>query len=106
MEKTKSVRKLAPEHLECREFHLWDELDADTVRETYPRPSFGWLRIYICMRCKTEKREIINTYGYVESRQYTYPDGYLMEDPVKGKYLYRKEIARRRGVRIRKQRNN
>lgn len=101
--KTKGIRKLDNEFLSCREInHPWVELDTDHVREYYPKPSFGWLRVFLCPRCETERRDIIDTYGEVTSRSYNYPDGYQLEKWTPAKAPFRKEIARRRGVRITK----
>lgn len=103
----RDIKRLDEGFLACRDLgHAWSELERESVRAIYAKTSFGWLRVFVCERCTTERKQIIDTYGEVTSNSYVYPDGYQLEEWTPAKAPFRREIARRRGIRIPKQRTN
>lgn len=57
----------------CRSFgHAWDDFTPIDKRP----PPFGWRLSLRCVRCTTERHDIIDRLGRVASREYVYPDGY------------------------------
>lgn len=64
---------LSDAFVRCRSYnHSWDEfapIDMDP-------PPFGWRLSLRCIRCSTERHDLIDRKGAVMSRRYIYADGY------------------------------
>jgi hypothetical protein len=59
----------------CRTYgHGWDEWTPVGMR----KPPWGFRLSLRCVRCGTERHDIIDANGDVSSRKYYYPDGYKM----------------------------
>lgn len=57
----------------CRDYqHSW-------APSTGGKEKGGWYRTLVCNRCTTERREHLDKWGYVTSRSYKYPEGFLVE---------------------------
>ena len=100
-EKTENIEDLKPTHLQCRDLgHRWHKLNTEEAQleGINKKPLFGVRRVTRCTICRTVRIELINTYGYVESRHYKYPDGYGLENSVRGKAAYRVEMMKREGL--------
>ena len=71
------------DQLRCRTYgHAWDEYFPDDLGP----PMFGWRLSLRCVRCATERHDIIDHIGQVGQRRYIYPDGYQLageEKPTK-----------------------
>ncbi len=50
--------------------HAWDKVPSDWT------PPWGTPLTIRCMRCGTERRDVIDSLGDVSSRRYVYPVGY------------------------------
>lgn len=51
--------------------HAWD-----TVPYVGPKPQYGVIVVYRCMRCTTERHDKYNITGKRLGRRYIYPEGY------------------------------
>jgi hypothetical protein len=61
--------------LKCRIYrHAWDDFYPDNLGT----PLYGWRLSLRCTRCTTERHDIINAMGALDSRRYIYPEGYQM----------------------------
>lgn len=57
----------------CRDYqHSW-------APSTGGKEKGGWYRTLVCTRCTTERREHLDKWGYVETRSYKYPEGFLVQ---------------------------
>lgn len=75
------------DQLLCRDLqHSW-------APYTAKREGKGFLRTLICTRCKTEKHQRLDRYGYIVSTRMYYPAGYLRRDEGR---LTRKDRAKLR----------
>lgn len=100
--KSHSLEDISTPHLKCRVFlHSWDEYIPAGKR----RPPFGWRLSSICTSCGTERHDIIGAAGQLVSREYVYPDGYLLSFSLsradaRQAYKHRKgrQVARRGDV--------
>lgn len=82
---------MAYKYERCRAFgHLWDPTEATR------KPEFGYYVNVRCTECGTVRRDIVNLFGELLSRGYTYPIGY------KETLLSRKEHRQRFLTRITK----
>jgi hypothetical protein len=88
------------EYLRCRTLgHAWDDFIPHGVR-----PRWGHLQTWRCVRCGTERHDVINAIGTLGQRHYVYPEGYQLaadERPTRdtcrvelGKVLQREARAR------------
>jgi hypothetical protein len=60
-------------YVRCRTYgHAWDEFYPDNLGI----PMYGWRLSLRCIRCETERHDIVERTGAVGSRRYIYPDGY------------------------------
>ena len=60
------------EHLVCRDLlHAWQPSNAARL------PGGGFVRIMLCMRCSTTKKQYLDEYGYLKRTEFFYPAGYL-----------------------------
>lgn len=101
MEKRVPIKKLDDAFLICRERgHTWDEIYPEEWGPGVRPAPFGWLRLFECMRCEAIRRVIVDTRGEIASRSYRYPEGFKLQDYTPSKVPLRKEVARRRGVRL------
>lgn len=84
------ARATAEEYLKCRTWgHSWDDFTPTEMR----RPSFGWRYSLRCVRCGTERHDLIGRLGDVLSRQYIYPEAYK-DAGIGTKGLARNEFRR------------
>jgi hypothetical protein len=68
-------KKLSLQMLRCRTYgHAWDEFYPDNLGI----PMYGWRLSLRCVRCETERHDIIERTGAVGARRYIYPDGYKL----------------------------
>lgn len=94
--KCHDIHDLPTPHLKCRVFgHSWDEYTPATKR----KPPFGWRLSSICVSCGTERHDIIGATGDVVSREYVYPNDYLLSFSL-SRTDARQAYRRRRGRRI------
>lgn len=72
------LEALAEELLLCRTVgHQWDPFVAVDRR----RPAFGDLMPWLCVRCKTERHDIVSWVdGSLISRAYRHPEGYALAE--------------------------
>jgi len=57
----------------CRTYgHAWDEFAPVGMDD----PAYGWRLSLRCIRCTTERHDVIDTIGAVSERRYIHPDGY------------------------------
>lgn len=88
----KQRRAMEEAYLLCRTFgHLWDEFMPHGMRKA----SFGYRISLRCVRCTTERHDLIDVRGEVGQREYRYPDDYSLPSGVKRPEL-RVELVRRR----------
>lgn len=107
MKRTKNPKSLDSEFLSCRdEGHNWYEIPPEEWGPEVAPAAFGWLRYYVCNRCDTKRRMIINALGEVAVRSYAYPEGYQLEEWTPSKAPFRKEVARRRGIHLARMRKH
>lgn len=58
-------------HLACRDFgHGWRPHTVHAI-------DGGYLRVFRCRSCRTERHQTLNTRGHVMQNRYVYADGYL-----------------------------
>ena len=70
-----ATRTTQARYVDCRVFgHAWEATEADR------NPAIGWYMKLRCTRCGTVRSDIVNRYGGVESRHYTYPEFYKDTD--------------------------
>jgi hypothetical protein len=61
--------------VDCRIFgHAWESTEADR------NPTVGWYMKLRCVRCGTERADVVDRYGTVMGRQYHYPESYKDTD--------------------------
>jgi hypothetical protein len=57
----------------CRTYgHAWDEFNPTGMDAS----DYGWRLSLRCVRCTTERHDVIDTIGNLATRQYIYPEGY------------------------------
>lgn len=90
-----AYEKLRDEFLMCRTVsHGWEEVPSELER---PEPGYWWF-VLRCMRCKTERIDLIDTWGVVASRRYRYPDGYEIDEKfarseIRNEWAFRHRIG-------------
>lgn len=102
MKKTEFLEDLEDEFLACRDLrHAWDPPD------WYMEPDGQVLRVTQCLRCKTQRIDVMNyaEQSGVETRQYLYPQGYRYhrdkeERPLTGREIRDEAQSRAKLVRI------
>lgn len=94
--KCHDLHDLPTHFLKCRVLnHAWDEYVPAAKR----KPPFGWRLSSICVSCTTERHDIIGAAGQVISREYEYPNDYLLSFKL-SRADARQEYKRRKGRRI------
>lgn len=85
--------KLADEMLMCRTVgHSWDSF-IPMMR----RPEFGERMSFLCVRCTTERHDIISWInGELLQREYRYPDGYHLTEKYTRNDFRKEFLVRRR----------
>lgn len=74
---------LSDKQLACRDNgHVWRPSAIEVVREG--RSLGGYLRIFKCAQCRTERRQTLDTHGDVVDNRYVYANGYLADHVEKG----------------------
>jgi hypothetical protein len=78
------------EYLRCRTWgHAWEEFVPHGTR-----PHWGELFTLRCVRCATERHDVINAYGALGQRHYVYPHDYqLAADETPTRDEWRVELA-------------
>jgi hypothetical protein len=77
--------------IRCRTYnHAWDEffpIDMET-------PWIGWRLSLRCVRCQTERHDVIDFKGAMMQRRYIYPDGYQTPkgEEKKERSVFREEL--------------
>jgi hypothetical protein len=94
---------LSAEYERCRTWgHAWEDF------VPFGKRPQGWgMRFSLrCIRCTTERHDLIDTLGQLSSRQYVYPDDYsLAKDETPTRAELRLDLLRKmRGSDIRKRR--
>jgi hypothetical protein len=93
---------LSDKKLACRELgHVWRPSTVEVVREG--RSLGGYLRIFKCAQCRTERRQTLDSHGGIVANGYVYPDGYLAAHVEKG---FGREVFRLESVHRWLDRNN
>lgn len=73
---TPFVNDLPLEFLKCRAFgHRWEEFVPVGKRKA----EFGFRFSLLCTTCGTERHDLLDTNGFVASREYVYSDGYKLD---------------------------
>lgn len=96
--RTRPAREAAEEILRCRSFgHSWEDFNPIDAR----KPSYGWLFSLRCVRCGTERHDVIDSRGFLNGRRYLYPDDYReagegFRTAELGREEFRRELAYRR----------
>lgn len=87
-----TIDDLADDMLLCRTVgHAWDPALPDRRR-----PKFGDLMAWLCIRCKTERHDIVSWVdGSLISRAYHHPDGYALAERYR-RQDFRATVLRRR----------
>jgi hypothetical protein len=74
---------LNDKQLACRDNgHAWRPSAVEVVREG--RSLGGYVRIFKCAQCRTERRQTLDTSGHVVQNGYVYANGYLAGNVEKG----------------------
>jgi hypothetical protein len=74
---------LSDKQLACRELgHVWRPWAVEVVREG--RSLGGYVRIFKCNQCRTERRQVLDTSGHVVQNGYNYATGYLADHVERG----------------------
>lgn len=74
---------LTDKQLSCRELgHTWVQWDVQVIRES--RRVGGYERTMRCRQCRTERRQLLDSFGSVVRNGYRYADGYLAANVQKG----------------------
>jgi ABC-type branched-subunit amino acid transport system substrate-binding protein len=74
---------LSDKQLACRDYgHTWRPSAIEVVREG--RTLGGYVRIYKCASCRTERRQTLDSHGDVVQNGYVYANGYLADNVQKG----------------------
>jgi hypothetical protein len=79
------------EYLRCRTLgHAWEDFIPHGVR-----PRWGELQTWRCMRCATERHDVINALGALGHRHYVYPPDYkLAADDTPTRDAFRVELGK------------
>lgn len=96
-----SARELSTAALLCHTFrHAWD--DPPVTEAIFSDGVVTWQMVSTCERCAAERKDYLSTDTMeVWSRNYTYPDGYLLSVPATT-VDFRAELVRRNRRRVRK----
>ena len=74
---------LSDRMLACRELgHVWRPFTVEVIRER--RRVGGYLRVMRCSQCKTERHQLLDSFGAVIQNGYHYTAGYLADNVQKG----------------------
>jgi len=96
----------AEKYAECGVFgHAWDDEGAPSSW----KPEFGWGLVAVCMRCTTERRDVIGSLGQVIQRSYWHPDDYSYhggQRPSRADFRLALKAKRERQARARKKATN
>lgn len=87
--------------MRCRTYgHAWDEFTPIDLP-----PKAGWQLSLRCIRCTTERHDVIDLVGNLSERRYVYPDGYrdATADHRLSRQEYRQALYERIRTRSRRQ---
>jgi hypothetical protein len=79
LKRVEDISELSRNFLDCRDRgHAWYDAKGEP---SLKRTNSGLvIRILVCNRCRTRREDwVVATSGAIDSRRYTYPDGYLMK---------------------------
>lgn len=95
----KELHSLTDDFVLCRTIgHSWDDVTGLVDRE---RVTGAWSLSLRCIRCTTERHDLVNYQGEVVERRYIYAEGYTRLKERVFRDELRRELMRRKGIRVR-----
>jgi len=91
------LREYDDKHLRCRTYgHAWQDGETDET------PFFGVYLVIDCLRCRMQRRDIVDLTGKVASRSYSKVEGYRL--PGVGRQEFRAELVKRQQAKVKAKR--